>query len=131
MAVQISGVEVSWGIPSAVKSASDALVTGIVQDVKISVGGSTAEIPDEDGDYVSRVDFGFKNTVTIQTIVTDATPTLPAKGASVTFGSAVDGVPLNTGLCFVDSSEITYKGVDTTGVSMTIVHYPAMVAPAP
>jgi len=131
MAVQISGVVVSWGIPSAVKSASDALVTGIVQDVKISVGGSTQEITDEDGDYVSRVDFGAKNTVTIQTIVTDATPTLPAKGAAVTFSAAVDGVPLNTGLCRVESAEITYKGVDTTGVSITIVHYPEMTTPAP
>lgn len=129
MAVAIKGKSVSWGIPSAVKTASDALVAGIVEDVKISLGGSTAEITDEDGDIVTRVDHGAKNTVTVQTRVT-GTPVMPAKGAAVTFAAAIDGVPLNTGRCFVESAEITYKGNESSTVSITIIHYPGMGADA-
>lgn len=128
MAVQISGTQVSWGIPSAIKTDADNIVEGIVQDVKISIGGNTAEIQDEDGDYVSRVEHGSKNTVTIQTllVVTDPVQVLPAKGDAVTFTSTADGVDLTAGSAFIESAEITYKGVDTTGVSLTVVHYPQM-----
>ena len=128
MAVAIKGKTVSWGIPAAAKTASDALVAGIVEDVKIQLGGNTTEITDEDGDIVSRVEHGAKNTVTLTTRVTAASPTLPAKGASVTFATAIDGVALNTGRCFVESSEITYKGNDSSMVSITINHYPIMGA---
>jgi len=128
MAVQISGTQVSWGIPSALKTDSDSIIEGIVQDIKISVGGNTNEIQDEDGDYVSRVDHGAKNTVTIQTllVITDPVQVLPAKGDAVTFTATADGVDLTAGKAFIESAEITYKGVDTTGVSLTVVHYPLM-----
>lgn len=128
MGVAIKGKTVSWGIPSAAKTASDALVSGIVEDVKISLGGNTTEITDEDGDYVTRVEHGAKNTVTLTTRVTAASPNLPAKGTSVTFASAIDGVPLNTGRNFVESSEITYKGNESSMVTITIHHYPVMGA---
>ncbi len=128
MAVEISGKTVSWGIPSAVKTAADSLVEGIVEDVKVAIGGNTTEIADEDGDYVTRVEHGNKNTVTVQTRVTAASPALPAKGTPVTFAAAVDGVPLNTGRCFVDSAEITHKGTDSSTVSISIHHYPVMPA---
>jgi hypothetical protein len=127
MAVAIKGKTVSWGIPATVKTASDSLVTGIVEDVKIAIGGNTTDITDEDGDIVTRVEHGAKNTVTLQTRCT-GTVTLPAKGAAVTFSAAVDGVALNTGRCFVESSEITYKGNESTMVSITIHHYPIMGA---
>lgn len=126
MAVKISGKQVSWGIPSAAKTAADGLVEGIVESVEISVGGQTAEIPDEDGDIVTRVDHGGKNTVTISTRVTASAPSLPEKGDSVTFSAAIDGVPLSTGKCYVDDAKITYKGNDSSVVNITISHYPIM-----
>jgi hypothetical protein len=129
MAVSIRGRQVSWGIPASAKTASDALVEGIVESVEITVGGSTAEIVDEDGDIVCRVDHGGKNTVTISTRVTDPTPALPIKGAEVVFSTAIDGVALNTGECYVDDAKIAYKGNDSSMVNITISHYPLMTTP--
>jgi hypothetical protein len=129
MAVQVSGKQVSWGIPSAGKTLADSIVEGIVQDFEVSTDGNVEEIPDEDGDFVSRVDHGAKNTVTFSTIVTASSPALPAKGTSVTFASAIDGVSLNTGLAFVESASISYAGTSTTTVSITVTHYPGMTAP--
>jgi hypothetical protein len=131
MAVQVSGTQVSWGIPAAGKTAADSLVEGIVQDFEISTDGNVTEITDEDGDIVSRVDHGAKNTVTFSSLVTDASPSLPAKGDSVTFASAIDGVDLSTGLAFVESASIAYAGTNTTTVSITVSHYPVMTAPSP
>jgi hypothetical protein len=128
MSVLIKGKTIKWGIPAGAKTAADALVAGIVEDVKIAIGGNTSEIVDEDGDIVTRVGHGKKNTVTIQTKVTATNPALPAKDDSVTFSAAIDGVPLNTGRAFVDTAEITYKGNDATTVSITIHHYPDMPA---
>lgn len=130
MAVAISGKQVSWGIPAVHKTSADALIEGIVDDIKVALGGNTTDINDEDGDICTRVDHGAKNTVTVQTRVTDTTPVLPEKGTEVTFSAAVDGVPLNVGRCFVESSEITYKGNESSMVSITIHHYPLMEADA-
>jgi|DEB0MinimDraft_10_1074344.scaffolds.fasta_scaffold05150_4 hypothetical protein len=129
MAVQVSGTQVSWGIPADGKTAADSLVEGIVQDFEISTDGNLTEITDEDGDFVSRVDHGEKNTVTFSSLVTDTSPTLPAKGASVTFSAAINGVALNTGLSFVEDASIAYAGTNTTTVSITVSHYPDMSAP--
>jgi len=128
MAVQVSGTQVSWGIPADGKTAADSLVEGIVQDFEISTDGNLTEITDEDGDFVSRVDHGEKNTVTFSSL-TDTSPTLPAKGASVTFSAAINGVALNTGLSFVEDASIAYAGTNTTTVSITVSHYPDMSAP--
>lgn len=127
MAVSINGASVSWGIPAAGKTVADALVSGIVQDFEISTEGNVAEIADEDGDLVARVDHGAKNTVSFSTLVTTATPTLPAKGDAVTFAAAIDGVALNVGEAFVESASITHAGTDTATVSISISHYPSFV----
>lgn len=126
MAVSVSGTTVQWGIPAAGKTAADSLVAGIVQDFEITTDGNVTEITDEDGDFVSRVDHGEKNTVTFSSLVTAASPSLPAKGDSVTFASAIDGVALDTGLSFVEDASIAYAGTSTTTVSITVTHYPSM-----
>lgn len=125
MAVSINGVSVSWGIPAAGKTAADSLVSGIVQDFSVETDGNVAEIADEDGDLVARVDHGAKNTVSFSSIVTTASPALPAKGASVTFASAIDGVDLTAGESFVESASISHAGTDTATVSFTVTNYPS------
>lgn len=127
MAVSINGATVSWGIPAAGKTVADSLVAGIVQDFEISTDGNVAEIADEDGDMVARVDHGAKNTVTFSSLVTTASPSLPAKGTAVTFASAIDGVDLNTGEAFVESASIAHAGTNTATVSFTVTHYPSFV----
>lgn len=127
MAVSINGATVSWGIPAAGKTVADSLVAGIVQDFEISTDGNVAEIADEDGDMVARVDHGEKNTVTFSSLVTEASPTLPAKGTSVTFATAIDGVNLDVGEAFVESASIAHAGTNTATVSFTVTHYPSFV----
>jgi len=127
MAVSINGATVSWGIPAAGKTVADSLVAGIVQDFEISTDGNVAEIADEDGDMVARVDHGEKNTVTFSSLVTEASPTLPAKGTAVTFATAIDGVNLDVGEAFVESASIAHAGTNTATVSFTVTHYPSFV----
>ena len=131
MAVNVSGTQVSWGIPAAGKTVADSVVTGIVQDFEISTDGNVTEITDEDGDFVARVDHGEKNTVTFSTLVTATSPTLPAKGTEVTFAADIDGVGLSSGEAYVESASIAYAGTNTTTVSITVTHYPDMTTPAP
>ena len=123
--VATDGIQVSWGIPAEGKTVADALVTGIVQDFEVSTDGNTAEIADEDGDIVARVDHGAKNTVSFSTLVATATPALPVKGAAVTFSNAIDGVALNTGHAYIESASISHAGTNTATVSISISHYPA------
>jgi hypothetical protein len=125
MAVSINGTTVQWGIPAAGKTVADSLVAGIVQDFEVSTDGSVAEIADEDGDMVARVDHGAKNTVSFSSLVTTAAPTLPAKGTAVTFAAAIDGVALNVGEAFVESASISHAGTNTATVSFTVTHYPS------
>lgn len=125
--VNINGASVLWGIPVEGKTVADNLVTGIVQDFEISTDGNVAEIADEDGDMVARVDHGAKNTVTFSSLVTTASPSLPAKGAAVTFASAIDGVDLHVGEAFVESASIAHAGTNTSTVSFTVTHYPSFV----
>lgn len=129
MSAQISGVQVSWGIPSAAKTAANTLAAGIVEDFKPAAGGNTTEIVDEDGDHVTRVDHGEKNTVNITVKILDA-ETLPVKGTEVTFAADVGGLGLNSGRCFIDSAELLYKGNDASTASFTVSHYPEMAADA-
>jgi hypothetical protein len=125
MAVSINGTTVQWGIPAAGKTVADNLVLGIVQDFEVSTDGNVAEIADEDGDMVARVDHGAKNTVSFSSLVTTAAPTLPAKGTAVTFAAAIDGVALNVGEAFVESASISHAGTNTATVSFTVTHYPS------
>jgi hypothetical protein len=124
MAVSINGTTVQWGIPAAGKTVADSLVAGIVQDFEVSTDGNVSEITDEDGDLVSRVDHGAKNTVSFSSLVTTATPVLPAKGTLVTL-TAIDGVALDVGEAFVESASISHSGTNTATVSFTVTHYPA------
>jgi hypothetical protein len=126
MAEKQTGTTVQWGIPSSLKTASDAIIAGIVQSVSVSIGGATAEITDEDGDIVTRVDHGAFNEISFEAIVTAATPELPEKGDALTFSAAVDGVALNTGKVLVESAQITHSGANSTTVSFTAKHYPHM-----
>jgi hypothetical protein len=126
MAVSIVGTQVTWGIPAAGKTVADSLVAGIVQDFEISTDGNVAEITDEDGDIVSRVDHGAKNTITFSSLVTAASPTLPAKGTEVTFAADIDGVALTSGEGYVESASISHQGTNTTTVSFTVTHYPSL-----
>jgi hypothetical protein len=125
MAVSINGTTVQWGIPAAGKTVADSLVAGIVQDFEVSTDGSVAEIADEDGDMVARVDHGAKNTVSFSSLVTTAAPVLPVKGTAVTFAAAIDGVALNVGEAFVESASISHSGTNTATVSFTVTHYPS------
>jgi|TARA_R110000803_G_scaffold41295_3_gene88888 hypothetical protein len=125
MAVSINGTTVQWGIPAAGKTVADSLVAGIVQDFEVSTDGSVAEIADEDGDMVARVDHGAKNTVSFSSLVTTAAPVLPVKGTAVTFAAAIDGVALNVGEAFVESASISHAGTNTATVSFTVTHYPS------
>lgn len=129
MAVNISGTQVSWGIPAAGKTVADSLVAGIVQNFDISTDGNVAEIPDEDGDIVARVDHGAKNTITFSSLVTAASPTLPVKGTEVTFAADIDGVALTSGEAYVESANISHQGTNTTTVNFTVSHYPSMTTP--
>ena len=126
MAETQTGTTVQWGIPGALKTASDAMVAGIVQNTSISRGGQTTEITDEDGDIVTRVDHGTYNEVSFEAIVTAASPSLPEKGDLLTFSAAVDGVALNTGRVTVETAQITHTGANSTTVSITAKHYPDM-----
>lgn len=130
MSVKIEGKQIKWGIVAAGKTLADSIVAGIVENVSLARAGNVEEIPDEDGDIVTRVDHGATNMVTINTIVTAATPALPAKGLEITGAAAIDGVALNTGRLFVEDASITYTGVDATKVAITAKHYPDMAADA-
>ncbi len=129
MAATISGIQISWGIPADAKTAANSLADGIVEDFKPAAGGNVSEISDEDGDYVTRVDHGEKNTVTLSVKILDA-ETIPKKGTEVTFSADVGGLGLNTGRCFVESAELAYKGNDASVASITITHYPSLPADA-
>jgi hypothetical protein len=128
MAVQISGKQIKWGIIAAGKTLADGIVEGIVQDIQLSRGGNVENIPDEDGDMVTRVDHGAMNTGTINTTVTAVSPSLPAKGDEITGATAIDGVDLSTGRIFVEEASITYSGVAATRVAISFAHYPDMPA---
>lgn len=127
MSVSIKGVQISWGIPNAAKTAVNAFAEGIVEDFKPSVGGSTNEIVDEDGDIVTRIDHGNKNTIAFTVKILEGTE-LPEKGTEVVFSAPIAGIALNQGRCFVESAELTYKGNDASTASVTVHHYPDMPA---
>lgn len=128
MAVSINGKQIQWGITTEAKSAADALIEGIVESFKVTPGGNTEEIPDEDGDIVTRVDHGKTDMLEMTTRVTATTPDLPEKGDEVTGLATYDGVDLSTGRSFVEDSSIEYSGTASTKVSISVKHYPEMEA---
>ncbi|MES2995909.1 MAG: hypothetical protein V4733_03775 [Verrucomicrobiota bacterium] len=128
MAAAIKGKQIVWGVPAGgITLAHAATTSGIVESIDIESGGETAEINDEDGDVVTRVDHGTENKVTINVIAIVSTA-LPEKGDELTGLPAIDGIALNTGRVFVDTSKVTYTGKDAKKISITAVHYPTMPA---
>jgi len=125
MANSTKGVQVSWGIPASAKTDIDEVVTGIVQDFSISADGNMNEITDEDGDIVSVVYHGTKNSISFSTLVIGNSATIPTKGTRILFSADLNGITLNTaGETYVDTAEISYAGTDTTSVSISATHFP-------
>lgn len=132
MAANIEGRQVLFGISSPVKTVSDSILAGIVQDASATRDGNVTEIQDEDGDHVTRIDHGAKNEISITLMTTETTLTLPAKGDEVSFGAvtAIDGIAVSSGRAFIESSSSSQAGAAATSVSLTIAHYPDMAADA-
>lgn len=136
MAALIEGRQVIWGISSDVKTTSDDILAGIVQSASVNQGGETAEIADEDGDFVGVVFHGYKNVIEITLVCTAASVALPTKGQEVVFSgmtpaiTSIDGVDVSSGRAFIDDSSSSQTGTAVTEVSLTINHYPSMAADA-
>lgn len=128
----IVGKQVLFGISDSLKTVSDTVISGIVQDASASKTGAVLEIQDEDGDHVTRIDHGKKNTISITVLTTDASLDLPENGAEVNFGAItdIDGIDVSTGRAFIDDATSSQAGGQTTSASYTISHYPSMQADA-
>lgn len=128
MAASISGRQVVWGVPSDVITAVQTVTTsGIIQDFTFNDGGNTEEVPDEDGDFVARVDYGKKNSLSFTVVAEDDTVN-PEKGDELTFAAAVDGIALDEGRIFVETAEVVTSNSSTKRIAVTASHYPDMEA---
>lgn len=132
MAAIREGRQVLFGISSSVKTVSDSQVAGIVQSASVSKAGNETEIQDEDGDHVAVVYHGRKNEISIELITTESPLDLPDHGDEISFGAVteIDGVDVSTGRAFISSSSSSQASASTTSVSLTISHYPLMLADA-
>lgn len=130
MAVKIEGRQVKWGITAGIKTASDALIAGIVQSASIEPGGNMEEITDEDGDIVTRVDHGKSDILNLTILVTAASPSLPEKGDEVTGLGTYNGIDFSAGRAFIESASWGEGGVQAAQVTLQIKHYPEMAADA-
>lgn len=132
MAAIREGRQVLFGISSSVKTVSDSQVAGIVQSASVSKAGNETEIQDEDGDHVAVVYHGRKNEISIELITTESPLALPDHGDEISFGAVteIDGVDVSNGRAFISSSSSSQASASTTSVSLTISHYPLMLADA-
>lgn len=132
MAAIREGRQVLFGISSSVKTVSDSQVAGIVQSASVSKAGNETEIQDEDGDHVAVVYHGKKNEISIELITTESPLSLPDHGDEISFGAVteIDGVDVSAGRAFISSSSSSQASASTTSVSLTISHYPLMLADA-
>ena len=133
MAASIKGKTIKWGIDTAiVTSAGTILVnSGVVQSFKISRGGSTTYINDEDDDAVTRIDHDYENKITLEVIGVAATVP-PAKGTEIlgtTLGT-IDGIVFSTGRTFVDSADVEYSQGGAKKISIVATHKVNMPADA-
>jgi len=132
MSDTVEGKQVLFGISSDVKTVANSKVGGIVQSATVTKSSNETEIQDEDGDHVAVIYHGAKNEISFELITTDTPLVLPAIGAEIDFGSvtSIDGVSVGTGngRAFITSSSSSQSGAETTSVSLTIAHYPVMVA---
>jgi hypothetical protein len=133
MSAAIKGKQIRWGIDSSIITAAGTILTnaGIVQSFKLSKGGQTTYINDEDDDAVSRIDHDFENKITLDVIGVSATVP-PAKGLEIvgaTLGT-IDGVDFTTGRTFIDSVDVDYTQGGATKISLAATHKPGMGADA-
>jgi hypothetical protein len=128
MAASVKGIQVSFGIPASAVTNSAAVTTaGIVESFSVQLGGNTEEIVDEDGDFVSRVDHGASNKLSLEVLI-QATSTVPTKGTVITGLSAVQGITLNTGAVLVDDAQVMFAKAGVAKLSVSATHYPGMTA---
>lgn len=130
MSATIEGKSVLFGITDAVKTTATTQVAGIVQSATVTKSSNETEIQDEDGDHVAVIYHGAKNEISLELITTETSLSLPAIGDNIDFGTVtdIDGVAVNSGRAFITSSSSSQSGAETTSVSLTIAHYPEMLA---
>ena len=130
MSDTVEGKQVLFGISSDVKTVANTQVGGIVQSATVTKSANETEIQDEDGDHVAVIYHGAKNEISLELITTDSSLSLPAIGSNISFGAVadIDGVDVSSGRAFITSSSSSQSGAETTSVSLTIAHYPAMLA---
>ncbi len=133
MSDTVEGKQVLFGISSDVKTVANTQVGGIVQSATVTKSSNETEIQDEDGDHVAVIYHGAKNEISLELITTETPLDLPDIGSNIDFGAVtdIDGVAVNSGRAFITSSSSSQSGAETTSVSLTIAHYPAMLADAP
>ena len=130
MSATVEGKSVLFGITDAVKTTATSQVAGIVQSATVTKSSNETEIQDEDGDHVAVIYHGAKNEISLELITTATSLSLPAIGSNIAFGAVtdIDGVDVSSGRAFITSSSSSQSGAETTSVSLTIAHYPAMLA---
>jgi hypothetical protein len=110
-----------------VTNSAAVTTAGIVESFSVQLGGNTEEIVDEDGDFVSRVDHGASNKLSLEVLI-QATSTVPTKGTVITGLSAVQGITLNTGAVLVDDAQVMFAKAGVAKLSVSATHYPGMTA---
>jgi len=130
MSDTVEGKQVLFGITDSVKTVAGTQVGGIVQSATVTKSANETEIQDEDGDHVAVIYHGAKNEISLELITTEDPLDLPAIGSNISFGSVttIDGVDVSAGRAFITSSSSSQSGAETTSVSLTIAHYPVMLA---
>jgi len=130
MSDTVEGKQVLFGITDSVKTVAGTQVGGIVQSATVTKSANETEIQDEDGDHVAVIYHGAKNEISLEIITTETALDLPAIGSNIAFGAVtdIDGVDVSSGRAFITSSSSSQSGAETTSVSLTIAHYPAMLA---
>jgi hypothetical protein len=128
MAASIKGRTVVFGVAAGVITGTHSVTTsGIVQSFGVTKGGETAEVGDEDNDYVTRIDHGAKNSISLE-VLCEPDSDLPDKGDELTGLGTIDGINFSTGRVFVDSAQVQHQNSQVKKISVTATHYPSMAA---
>ena len=126
--LSIHGRQVDWGLPPGVIVGIDSVITtGIIQSFSLSVGGATSLISDEDGDIVTRIDYGGENKLSME-ITALVGSVIPVKGSPIIGLGTIDGINFNSGQVLVDDVKIDYANSAVKKFSINASHYPAMPA---
>ena len=128
MSATVRGIQIVWGIPSAIATAVHSAVTaGIIQSFSWDDEGETDIIVDEDGDKVTRVDHGaeVRGSFEVRCL---STTVAPRKGDAITGLATIDGINL-TNNTVVDSVSAGYAGNQSKTFTVNFTHYPDMPNP--